>query len=112
MVLYFLYHNSMDVEHEFTLDDILLCAKAFGILNDKAICFPVEVDKIGNVGTSTFNQLSVAVLCRDKFILDLFSEVGYKTSSLHHLQLIGTAMLFPGSVAAGTKRTILVFVCR
>lgn len=52
----FLYADTMQVEHEFPLDYIFLCADAFGVLYDSPPSIIVGIYKVGDVSAGALDQ--------------------------------------------------------
>lgn len=120
--LNFLYADTMQVEHEFPLDYIFLCADAFGVLDYALPSFVVSIDKVGNVLAGLFDAdadrfpfevgAALAVLGRDKFIGHLLTEIGDKSCTLPQLELVSAVMFLFRGVFADTFCTVLVVLAR
>ena len=92
----------MQVEHEFPFDYIFLCANTFGILDYGLPGFAVGIDKIGNIFAGLFDadadrfspevSTTLAILGRDKFKRDLFTEIGDDPCALPQLEQVGAVM--------------------
>jgi hypothetical protein len=99
------------VEHELSFQSILWCAKSLCVLDHGNTVF--VIDKIGIIGTLLFQEVTLWVTLRgDKYILYLFTEIGYKASALHQLQFVGSLMLLLGGMTTGSFSTILVALLR
>ena len=75
MLIYlsFFDYDAMNVEHEFALDAVNVCAHSFGVLDD-GIAMLVGIDEVGDVGTGSFDNAAVGPsLCRYEFVSDLLS---------------------------------------
>lgn len=108
----------MDVEHELSLDDVLLCPYALGVLDDGSTCGLVGVDEVGDVGTGPFEEnagfaaLEIfstrAILCRYQLVWYLLPQVGDKSGALHEAELACAVVFFLGGVGAYALVAVLV----
>jgi hypothetical protein len=67
--LYLPDSDSEQIQHQFPLDDVILCFQALGILNYQIAVF--LIGEIGNIGTGPFNYFPVIALGGNEFVFHL-----------------------------------------
>lgn len=99
----FVYFDAVDIQHQFTFDDIIFGAVAFGVFYDFMSCRVVGIDEVGDISATLLKQdadrsafqvsATLAVLRRYEGERHLLAEVGDKSGALHQFELSRATML-------------------